>query len=277
MDMSKLDGFLPFIATEQYSSFVLACDYVLQTRKIALIYGAFGAGKSWAALQYIRSQPRMVANGRYPYHYMHLSQGEKTDRSFLNALIASIKGGPRPKLYAGEAMDEARRLWEKFDYQMLLIDEVWALQQTGIEAVRTFHDSGPDKLRIPVVLITVPFVKTRLEDPKYGAFQSRVGRVLCFDKLNKEQVRDILLIFPKTSPLTYRVEQTDSDTILEPMYLGAGGGVKAKASFRLIDDILAYCDICLKIKIVEHRRLIAEKPDAVAPPKPCFDVTLITE
>src|SRR5262245_32315116 len=127
MTMDKLDGFLPFIETTQYIDLVAACDFVLQMRKIALIYGGYGGGKSWAAMQYIRSQQRMTANGRYPFHYMHLSQGEKTDRSFLNALIASIKGGPRPKLYAGEAMDEVRRVWEKFGYQMLIIDEVWAL------------------------------------------------------------------------------------------------------------------------------------------------------
>lgn len=53
--MSMPDGFLPFIETPQYAEFVLACDYILQSRKLGLIYGLAGNGKSWAAFQYIQS------------------------------------------------------------------------------------------------------------------------------------------------------------------------------------------------------------------------------
>ena len=275
--MEMLDGFLPFIETQQYADFVLACDYVQNKRKIGLVYGVAGAGKSWAAIQYVRSQERMIANGRYPIHYMHLSQGEKTDRSFLNALIESITGEPRRNIQSGVAMAEAIRLWNKFGYQMLIVDEVLALQPTGIEAIRTFHDRGPHYPRIPVVLITVPYIKTRLEHPRYEAFYSRIGRVQNFDSLSKDQLHNLLLHLPSSSFLKYTADQKDAEEILKTLYTGAGGATKAKARFRVVDDILSYCDVLLKIKYVERKRFIQENPKKKALAEPQFDVALIKE
>ncbi len=275
--MEMLDGFLPFIETQQYADFVLACDYVQKKRKIGLVYGVAGAGKSWAAFQYVRSHERMLANGRYPIHYMHLSQGEKTDRSFLNALIESITGEPRKNIQTGMAMAEAIRLWNKFGYQMLIIDEVLALQPTGIEAVRTFHDRGPRFPRIPVVLITVPYIKTRLEHPRYEAFYSRIGRLRDFESLSKDQIHELLLNLPSTSVLKFTADQKDAKDIVDALYIGAGGATRAKARFRVVDDILSYCDVHLKVKRVERKNCMDSDTKKKAPPLPQFDVALIKE
>ena len=167
--------------------------------------------------------------------------------------------------------------WHQFGYQMLIVDEVLALQPTGIEAIRTFHDRGPHYPRIPVVLITVPYIKTRLEHPRYEAFYSRIGRVQNFDSLSKDQLHNLLLHLPSSSFLKYTADQKDAEEILKTLYTGAGGATKAKARFRVVDDILSYCDVLLKIKYVERKRFIQENPKKKAPAEPRFDAALIKE
>jgi hypothetical protein len=273
--MSKAGGFLSFIETPQYVEFANLCDYVHHKRKIGLVYGSYGVGKSWAARHYVQSQPHMPANGKPPYLYIHLSQADKTDRTFLNGLIAFMTGDKRPRLYTGPAMDEARRLWDKYGYQMLIIDEIWSLQLSGVEAIRTFHDSGPDQPRIPIVMITVPRIKKQFEEEIYGAFTSRIGRILCFDTFTKTQLQEILMQIPETSPLHYLPDQPDATEFLDTLYLAAGGGVKAKASFRMLDNILSWCDVELKLQLLQSRQSRANNPSGSKPPTPKLDIPLI--
>ncbi len=263
---------LPFILTEQYCQLRETCDYVRRHRVLGLIYGDAGAGKTRAAQRYVRDQPLMTANGLSSVLYFQLAQSDKTDRSFLNALVAAMTGLPQKNLTAAVAMAEAQRLLHKYRFAAIIVDEVGFLQESGLEAVRTLHD----QTRLPIILITMPNLVDKLE--RYPQFYSRISQFLCFESLTKVDIRrKVLPQVSARSHIQFDAQQPDAKEIVQALYAAAGGTTGRRPSFRDLVHILEQANELLQIAI-ESRALYADRQDLTTlPPLPAFDVDLIQD
>ena len=271
--MEHIGGFLPFITTHSYTKFILACDYAIRERIICLVYGDNGAGKSWSVVEYIRSTVRMTENGRFPYLYINLSQSEKTDRAIYNMIVQSIRGDDKRYGSASDAKAAAFDLWHRYGFRALFVDDVVEIYRTGIEAIRTFHDRGPNYPRIPIILTTIPSIEENLKtQSRYKAFFSRIGQFCSFNKLERNDIGYLLQSLPPQKSLRFDESQEDGDKIIDALYKAAGGGEVARASFRDFDYLLKKCDMLLTIALRNYQDTIEKNPQAI---KPRFDIELI--
>lgn len=263
--MSEL---LPFVSTRQYKMFKATCDFIRARRKIGLVYGDAGAGKSSAARRYAREQSPTIANGLSPVFYLELEQTEKTDRALYNTMVAAIRRESAENVTAKVAGDEAKRLLNKYQYDFIIIDEFQFLQDSGLEAVRTLWD----KTQIPILLITMTEFKGVLQKPKHKQLHSRIIRFLPFDKLDKKQIKkDLLPQIDTHSHIVFDAQQQDADTIVDALYATTRG------NFREIMNVLAEADhlIYLSERAVEiHTASRSSKP---VPLVRNFDVETIRE
>jgi DNA transposition AAA+ family ATPase len=119
---------------------------------MVLVYRYAGAGKTLTALQFVSEQTIMIINGESPILYVHLSQSDKTDRAVYNKMVAVITNQMPRNDSASVAFVELVRLLKKYRYILIIIDEVRYLYDTGLEAIRTLHDTT----KLPIVLIAMP-------------------------------------------------------------------------------------------------------------------------
>ncbi len=260
-------GLLPFILTEQYLQLREICEYARRFRVLGLIYGEAGAGKTKAAQRYVREQPLITANGQSSVLYFQLAQSDKTDRAFLNALVAAITGLPQKNLTAAVAMAEAQRLLQKYRYVAIIVDEVGFLQESGLEAIRTLHD----QTTLPIILITMPNLVDKLE--RYPQFYSRISQFLCFESLTKADIRHkVLPNVALRSHISFDPQQEDASEIVAALYKAAGGTKGQRASFRDVVHILQQANELLQIE--SERRALEDNPDEQPPMSP-FDAAFI--
>jgi DNA transposition AAA+ family ATPase len=254
MEISTPSELVPFISTRQYKKFKETCDFVRKRRKIGLIYGEPGAGKSSAARKYVAEQPALTVNGLSPIFYIDLEQTDKTDRAFYNTLVAAITHQAPENVTAKVAGTEAKRLLEKYRYEMIIIDEFHFLQDSGLEAVRTLWD----KTGIPMILITMTMFKGVLQKPKHLQLHSRIIRFLSFDRLTKEQIaRDLLPNVDVHSHIVFDRDQADAEEIVTTLYETTQG------NFREITKILDQANELIELSIqavAVHTAVGSKKP-----------------
>jgi len=261
---------LPFVETEQFQDFTIACDYARAHQSVALVYGPAGAGKTVSAIRYRDAQPLITANGLSPILYFQLTPADKTDRAFYNSLVEAMTRHPDQHRSAAAALAEAKRLLHKYRYEALIIDEVGFLLESGLEAVRTLHDQAD----LPIILITMPQLIERLE--KYPQFYSRIARFQEFGQLTQEQIRYAVLPgVSKQSHIAFDFEQKDAEEIVAALYEGAGGSDERGASFRDIGHILATANDLIEESIQLRDAFIAENLGKKHPKIERFDASLI--
>jgi DNA transposition AAA+ family ATPase len=256
---------LPFIKTVQYKKFAEVCYRAIECMRIALIYGYAGAGKSSTALQFATEQPIMTVNGQSPVLYIQLSQSDKTDRAVYNKMVAVITNQIPRNDTASVAFAELVRLLKKYRYILVILDEVGFLQDSGLEAIRTLHDTT----NLPIVLITMPEYVYKVQ--KFKQVYSRIARRLPFENLTREQIKqEILPRVAESSHITFSPEQDDVDEIVEAMYVGSDRG-----SFRDIVHILEESSDLLAKSIAYCERESARNPKKKPLEPRRFDVSLI--
>lgn len=259
---------VPFIATSQYKMFQATCNFIRARRKMGLIHGDAGAGKSSAARRYAREQPPMVANGLSPVFYIELEQTEKTDRALYNAFVATIRREPAANVTAKVAGDEAKRLLDKYQYEFIIIDEFQFLQDSGLEAVRTLWD----KTHIPILLITMTYFKGVVQKPKHKQLHSRIIRFLPFDQLDKKQLkRDVLSHIDAHAHIVFDPDQADADTIVEALYTTTRGNFRE--IMKILDQANALIELSKQaVEVHSTKRLCTPAPSVCR-----FDIELIRE
>lgn len=266
--MVSSNELVPFIATRQYKQFKETCDFVRKRRKIGLAYGEAGAGKSSAARRYVNEQPPLAFNGLSPIFYLELEQTDKTDRAFYNTLIATITRQAPENVTAKVAGSEAKRLLDKYRYEMIIIDEFHFLQDSGLEAVRTLWD----KTGIPIILITMTMFKGVLQKPKHLQLHSRIIRFLPFDRLTKDQIAKTLL--PKVdvhSHISFDHDQQDADKIVTALYEATQGNFREIA--KILDQANELIDLSHQA-VARHAAIGSKKP---SPEVRRFDANIIRE
>jgi DNA transposition AAA+ family ATPase len=263
----SFENAIPFIKTEQYKKFHAVCNYVRRRRKMLLVWGEAGTGKSRAALQYIANLPPNIANGQSPVLYVELEQSDKTDRALYNVLISNITRQPAGNLMAKPAGEEAKRLITKYRYDTIIFDEFGFLQDSGLEAVRTLWD----KLQLAMIFITMPERITKLQQPKYKQFYSRLARIERFDGLTRRQImEDLLPRVAQDSYLSFESGQEDAEQIVNELYTVTSG------NFREIMKVLDQANEIIHLTQRKREREIAEGKDILLYKKlPVLSVDLI--
>ncbi|MDP9313732.1 MAG: ATP-binding protein [Chloroflexota bacterium] len=235
---------LPFVKTRQYKQFKETCDFVRSRRKIGLAYGEAGTGKSSAARQYATEQPPLAVNGVSPVFYLELEQTDKTDRAFYNTLVGAILHQPPENVTAKVASNEAKRLIDKYQFDMIILDEFHFLQDSGLEAVRTLWD----KIGIGIMLVTMTQFRSVLQKTKHLQLHSRIIRFHPFDRLDEKQIRRELLPRVTTnSGITFDPEQKDADEIIQALLKATQG------NFRRIVKVLDEASYLIELSIEENQ------------------------
>jgi DNA transposition AAA+ family ATPase len=267
MTTYSFEDTIPFIATQQYLMFQSACNYARRRRKMALVWGDAGTGKSRAARQFISRLPLNPANGQPPVLYVELEQNDKTDRALYNVLISAITGQPAGNLLAKPAGEEAKRLITKYRYDTIIFDEFGFLQDSGLEAVRTLWD----KIQLSMIFITMPERVAKLQQPKYKQFYSRLARIERFDGLTPTQIMEYLLPrVAQDSYLSFESGQEDAEQIVKELYTVTSG------NFREIMKVLDQANEIIRLSQRKREREIAEgKGISQCTKLPVFDVGLI--
>lgn len=240
---SEQSSLFPFIKTIQYRKFAEVCCRAIDCRRMVLVYGYAGAGKTVTALQFVNEQTIMTINGESPILYVHLSQSDKTDRAVYNKIVSVITNQMPRNDSASVAFVELVRLLKKYRYILIIIDEVRYLYDTGLEAIRTLHDTT----KLPIVLIAMPEDIYKVQ--KFKQVYSRIARRLPFENLTRQQIKqDVLPLVSEASHILFSPEQDDADEIVEALYVGANQGtfrdivhILEEAS-DLIAKSMAYCE-----------------------------------
>src|SRR5262245_2706017 len=179
---------LPFIELNQHLDLVAMCDFARLYRYMTLLIGPAGAGKTVSAKRYRDEQPLMTANGQSPILYFQLARGEENHKAFYRRVIEAITRIPYQKrLSAADLIGEAKRLLRRYEYELIIVDEIGNMNNDGLEGARTLYD----ETGIPIVFIGMDdnFLD-RIED-KLPQFYSRIADVrefglLSFDLLKEE-------------------------------------------------------------------------------------------
>jgi DNA transposition AAA+ family ATPase len=267
MTIYSFEDTVPFIKTEQYKKFHTVCNYARCRRKMALVWGEAGTGKSRAARQFVSCLPLNPANGQPPVLYVELEQNDKTDRALYNVLISAINGQPAGNLMAKPAGEEAKRLITKYRYDTIIFDEFGFLQDSGLEAVRTLWD----KIQLSMIFITMPERIAKLQQPKYKQFYSRLARIERFDGLTRTQIQeDLLPRVAQSSYLSFESGQEDAKEIVNELYTVTSG------NFREIMKVLDQANEIIRINQRRRERKIAAGENiSQCEEIPVFDVGLI--
>src|SRR4051794_12989712 len=148
---------------------------------MGLLYGPAGAGKTVSAKRYRDEQPLMTANGQSPILYFQLARGEENHKAFYRRVIEAITRVPYQKrLSAADLISEAKRLLRRYEYDLIVADEIGNMNNDGIEGARTLHD----ETSIPIVFIGMDDdFKDRIET-ELPQFYSRIAEVLEFGLLS---------------------------------------------------------------------------------------------
>lgn len=273
------NNIVPFIELDQYLDFVEMCDFIQKYCYLGLLLGPAGAGKTVSARRYRDEQPLMTANGRSPVLYFQLARGEESHRALYRRVIEAITGSPyRNRLSAADLISEIKRLFRRYGYSLIIIDEVGFLNNDGLEGARTLHD----ELEIPIAFIAMDTDFTNQVETALKQFNSRIADVREFGLLSYDTLK--FEVLPQISPashLTFSPEQSDADEIVMELFEGAGGmrgeseDKDKGARFRDVQVLLVRCHDLLDTQLRAREEWIAENPRKRNPKLPVFNAELI--
>ena len=143
--------------------------------KIALVYGAFGLGKSQTIMWWVTNNDAIYVRCNHNI----------SPRWLLSEIVKELDEVP---CYTSQRLFEQIEEKLKYNPKILVVDEIDYLfsNKHTIETLRDIHD----KLGIPVLLVGMELADKKLQ--KYGHINDRIFAKLKFEKLSKEDFKEII-------------------------------------------------------------------------------------
>ena len=143
--------------------------------KMALVYGAFGLGKSQTIMWWVINNDAIYVRCNHNI----------SPRWLLSEIVKELDEVP---CYTSQRLFEQIEEKLKYNPKILVVDEIDYLfsNKHTIETLRDIHD----KLGIPVLLVGMELADKKLQ--KYGHINDRIFAKLKFEKLSKEDFKEII-------------------------------------------------------------------------------------
>lgn len=143
--------------------------------KMALVYGAFGLGKSQSIMWWVTNNDAIYVRCNHNI----------SPRWLLSEIVKELDEVP---CYTSQRLFEQIEEKLKYNPKILVVDEIDYLfsNKHTIETLRDIHD----KLGIPVLLVGMELADKKLQ--KYGHINDRIFTKLKFEKLSKEDFKEII-------------------------------------------------------------------------------------
>lgn len=143
--------------------------------KMALVYGAFGLGKSQTIMWWVTNNDAIYVRCNHNI----------SPRWLLSEIVKELDEVP---CYTSQRLFEQIEEKLKYNPKILVVDEIDYLfsNKHTIETLRDIHD----KLGIPVLLVGMELADKKLQ--KYGHINDRIFAKLKFEKLSNDDFREII-------------------------------------------------------------------------------------
>ena len=143
--------------------------------KMALVYGAFGLGKSQTIMWWVTNNDAIYVRCNHNI----------SPRWLLSEIVKELDEAP---CYTSQRLFGQIEEKLKYNPKILVVDEIDYLfsNKHTIETLRDIHD----KLGIPVLLVGMELADKKLQ--KYGHINDRIFAKLKFEKLSKEDFKEII-------------------------------------------------------------------------------------
>lgn len=143
--------------------------------KMAIVYGAFGLGKSQTIMWWVTNNDAIYVRCNHNI----------SPRWLLSEIVKELDEVP---CYTSQRLFEQIEEKLKYNPKILVVDEIDYLfsNKHTIETLRDIHD----KLGIPVLLVGMELADKKLQ--KYGHINDRIFAKLKFEKLSKEDFKEII-------------------------------------------------------------------------------------
>ncbi len=167
------------IKTKNVKKFISLMDNLQKTpsnvSKMALVYGAFGLGKSQTIMWWVTNNDAIYVRCNHNI----------SPRWLLSEIVKELDEVP---CYTSQRLFEQIEEKLKYNPKILVVDEIDYLfsNKHTIETLRDIHD----KLGIPILLVGMELADKKLQ--KYGHINDRIFAKLKFEKLSKEDFREII-------------------------------------------------------------------------------------
>ncbi len=167
------------IKTRNVKKFISLMDNLQKTpsnvSKMALVYGAFGLGKSQTIMWWVTNNDAIYVRCNHNI----------SPRWLLSEIVKELDEVP---CYTSQRLFEQIEEKLKYNPKILVVDEIDYLfsNKHTIETLRDIHD----KLGIPILLVGMELADKKLQ--KYGHINDRIFAKLKFEKLSKEDFREII-------------------------------------------------------------------------------------
>ena len=167
------------IKTRNVQKFISLMDNLEKTpsnvSKMALVYGAFGLGKSQTIMWWVTNNDAIYVRCNHNI----------SPRWLLSEIVKELDEVP---CYTSQRLFEQIEEKLKYNPKILVVDEIDYLfsNKHTIETLRDIHD----KLGIPILLVGMELADKKLQ--KYGHINDRIFAKLKFEKLSKEDFREII-------------------------------------------------------------------------------------
>ena len=167
------------IKTRNVKRFISLMDNLQNTpsnvSKMALVYGAFGLGKSQTIMWWVTNHDAIYVRCNHNI----------SPRWLLSEIVKELDEVP---CYTSQRLFEQIEEKLKYNPKILVVDEIDYLfsNKHTIETLRDIHD----KLGIPVLLVGMELADKKLQ--KYGHINDRIFAKLKFEKLSKEDFKEII-------------------------------------------------------------------------------------
>lgn len=167
------------IKTRNVKKFISLMDNLQKTpsnvSKMALVYGAFGLGKSQTIMWWVTNNDAIYVRCNHNI----------SPRWLLSEIVKELDEVP---CYTSQRLFEQIEEKLKYNPKILVVDEIDYLfsNKHTIETLRDIHD----KLDIPILLVGMELADKKLQ--KYGHINDRIFAKLKFEKLSKEDFREII-------------------------------------------------------------------------------------
>lgn len=167
------------IKTRNVKKFISLMDNLQKTpsnvSKMALVYGAFGLGKSQTIMWWVTNNDAIYVRCNHNI----------SPRWLLSEIVKELDEVP---CYTSQRLFEQIEEKLKYNPKILVVDEIDYLfsNKHTIETLRDIHD----KLGIPILLVGMELADKKLQ--KYGHINDRIFAKLKFEKLSKEDFKEII-------------------------------------------------------------------------------------
>jgi len=176
-------GDIPFILTHQVKDMGTACNSLIETNDMGLVYGEPGVGKTKTAQEMV-SKWKMR---NYPKGLYVAADVRITPLQMLKKILREYDD-IRPANF-DDAMRVIRTLVDKKNLDILIIDESERLSRDTLDLVRSIFDTT----RLPILLIGMVDILQKLRSHK--KFYSRIGIAYHYTALSFEQCEQYLGTF----------------------------------------------------------------------------------